>query len=110
MSDREPFNHDPPYDLAVIVDGAVFRREAPVLLVFRDADGDWQFLSGRATEVADAKVVAFGEIMQMDPTLRETVGTPHEHVANRAAWGDSWRVEPTAAYLDRTDLSLNKNS
>ncbi|MBN9062929.1 MAG: hypothetical protein J0H41_10860 [Rhizobiales bacterium] len=107
MSGRVSKSRHLPFSLAVIIDGAVFRREAPALLAFHDDDGCWQFLSGRPTSVDDAKIVGLGEILQLDPTLREILDTPRGHVAIRDAWGESWRIELSAAYLDKLDLSLN---
>jgi hypothetical protein len=41
----------------------------PILFVYHNADGDWQFHTGPEPEVADGVLVCLEEITKLDPTV-----------------------------------------
>ncbi|WP_235905665.1 hypothetical protein [Tautonia marina] len=81
---------DPP-DTAVFTLDRVLDGETPVLLVTHDADDEsWQFLDGEHVFEEDARVVALGEIVQLDPTLLDLADLPLGGFAWRSGPGDPW--------------------
>ena len=42
---------------------------SPIFLVARDEDGDWQFLCSRPHDGTDARVIALGEVVSIEPRL-----------------------------------------
>ena len=93
MVDPWPFA-DPP-ETEVIVLARILSGESPLRLVTHDADdGGWQFLDGDHVFVADAVVVALGEMLQLDPSLAALAGMPPGHRATRVDGSTPWRIAP----------------
>jgi len=90
MTHPWPFS-DPP-NLAVITLKQIIEDGQPVLHVTRDSDdGGWQFLCLDAVHEEDARVVALGEMLLLDPTLAELVDLPLGWHAWRQMSTEPWR-------------------
>ena len=67
-------------------------RTAPILLVSHDIDdGGWQFLDGGTANEDDASIVSLGEILELDPTIRDVADLPLGWIAERTGVGKPWK-------------------
>jgi hypothetical protein len=64
----------------------------PITSVFHEADGDWQFLTGRP-DPGTAQRRHLSEVLALDPALRELAGLPRGTWAHRDAPDQPWQVE-----------------
>ena len=87
-----------PENEAVLTTRQIVEEGAAILRVSRDdEDGAWQFHTGKDAPLeADARVVALGEIVEMDPALRDLAELPPGFVAVRDAEGRPWLRYPLA--------------
>jgi hypothetical protein len=69
-------------------------RGSPILYVFHDEDGGWQFLDGAEHTVADGALIGMGTALGLDATLREVADLPVGWVASRQEVGSRWLREP----------------
>jgi hypothetical protein len=76
--------------------GVVF-DEMPVLLVFHDLDGDWQFLSSHEEQASEIAFIHLSHLLQRDETLDLLADLPPGWKAWRRAAGDDWVREVTPA-------------
>jgi hypothetical protein len=70
------------------------RDGAPILTVFHDRDGDWQFLSNREQSGAEAVLVHVGHLVDEDPTLRDVADLPIGWKAWRVVHDGDWTRNP----------------
>lgn len=85
---RWPF--DEPVNTASIATRHVMDGSLPVLEVFHERDGEWQFLCGTTTEQADVKLVCLGCMLERDASLFELSDLPLGWSAHRTAPGKPW--------------------
>ncbi len=84
-----PFDQAP--NVAAVSDKGVFQDGKPVLLVIHySEDEDWAFLSGEPFAMERSMVVAMGEALRHDPTLRSIADLPLGWTAKRAHIGAEW--------------------
>jgi hypothetical protein len=83
-----------PRNLAVFVARSVVEIGRPILRVFHEADGDWQFLPGGRVQPNEAMVVALEEVVRIDPAVVEVADLPEGWVATRESPEASWRRDP----------------
>ena len=83
------------YTTSFVLDGK------PVTYVSHDADGDWQFFSDDEApdQMAVAKIVGLGQMIERDPTLVGLATMPRGFGATRSAVGEQWK----GFKLDDTD-------
>lgn len=63
----------------------------PILLVSHDAeDHGWQFIGGSGMAMADAMIVALGEVVERDSTVLEVADLQPGWQAVRATAGGPW--------------------
>ena len=63
----------------------------PILLVSHDADDhSWQFIGSSDASMADAKLVALEEIVDIDPTVLEVADLEPGWQAIRTTVGGAW--------------------
>jgi hypothetical protein len=87
--DDWPFD-SPPNVMCFTVRG-ILEDAKPILMVSRDEeDGAWQFLTGDAFEMADAKLVSLQSMVERDASLRALADMP-------AGWM-AWRESPASAW------------
>ncbi len=97
MNDRppaasdDPWPFDQPRHCATFTTRQVLDRSEPILLVSHDADDHgWQFIGSSEVTMADAKLVALGEIVKIDPTVLEVATLRPGYQAMRSAVGEVW--------------------
>jgi hypothetical protein len=89
-SDAWPF--DQPRNCVVFTLRSIVFDGEPVLYVCHDADDHgWQFLDGLPIEMANAALVALGEIVTLDPTVLELADMPPGWSATRASGSSPWQ-------------------
>lgn len=89
MPKEWPFE-DPP-NTAVLTVWAILDGSLPILRVRHDADdGGWQFLTGGPVSEKDAAIVALGEMVERDDSLRELADLPEGWIAERNAPSSAW--------------------
>ena len=72
----------------------------PIVEVYHDHDGDWQFLCGTTVDDDDLKLVCLGCMFERDETLAELAQLPIGWCAVRNFLGGEWLME---AYEERTE-------
>ncbi|MCC5786128.1 MAG: hypothetical protein JJU33_05455 [Phycisphaerales bacterium] len=90
MPDRWPFADD--RSLAVVTLKRILDGGRPVLYVFHDDEGGWQFLDGDDITEEDASIVGLEVIVEHDPTLVEVAALPHGFFAYRESVDAPWQV------------------
>jgi hypothetical protein len=79
---------------AVFTTKPVTQKGHPVLQVFHDQEGDWQFLCGSTNQMDDMQLVSLGSMVQRDPSLANLADLPEGWYASRDAVGKEWTREP----------------
>ena len=88
-ADHWPF--DQPRNCATFTTRQVLERSEPILLVSHDADDHgWQFIGSSEVLMADAKLVALEEIVQIDSTVLEVADLQPGWQAIRTTVGGAW--------------------
>lgn len=80
-------------DVAVFTSAQVLTG-SPILFVFHDEDGYWQFHSEPEPDLSEAKLVSLESIVKMDPTVNELFQLSPGQWAKRGARGDTWEWGP----------------
>lgn len=87
-----PWPFEDPPNVAVITVRQVFAGGA-ILLVARDVDdGTWQFLTGGPFDMSDAMVVAFDEVLALEPSIAILAGLEPGWQAWRPHPGAEWQL------------------
>lgn len=66
---------------------------APILYVYNNEDGDWQFHTSLTPHLADAKLVCLEEITKLDPSINEIYYLQYGWRAWRDSPEDEWHYE-----------------
>lgn len=93
-------------NIAVFTTTHVLRGGEPIVFVFHNADGDWQFHYGGSKSVSEIMIVALEEIVQYDPSVSELSDLPLSWRASRTAPNAPWKREPYQSD-DTDDDSIN---
>jgi hypothetical protein len=67
---------------------------APVVRVYHDLDGDWQFHALIEATIEDGRLVGVDHLISDDPTLSEVLEIEAGYFASRGFIGDKWTVQP----------------
>jgi len=78
----------------------ILDRGYPILEVYHDRDGDWQFLCGTTTDFDDLKLVCLGCMVEKDAGLLDLADLPLGWCAVRKSVNDPWLREPYEATED----------
>jgi hypothetical protein len=78
-----------PVDTAVFTTRPVLEGH-PILYVFHDIDGDWQFMCGTTTAEEDARLVCLGCMVSREPELAQLADLPLGWNAYRYEPGGPW--------------------
>ena len=90
-----PFDQRP--DCAVFVTREVMDREEPILLVTHDVDDHgWQFIGPTDGTVANARIIALSEAVELDPSVLQVADLPVGWRAWRESREDAWAREADA--------------
>lgn len=74
----------------------VLQGSLPIVEVYHDHDGDWQFLCGTSNEAAHVKLVCLGCLIERDQSLFGLADLPAGWSAVRTSPGQTWKREPFA--------------
>ena len=91
LLDRDPnFKFYERLNLATFVTKGVFEG-SPITYVVHDEDGDWQFLTDEDPTEENAMIVAFEEVVELDPTVNELFDLGYGQSAHRDSPQDAWQ-------------------
>src|SRR2546421_10221092 len=91
-NDDWPF--DQPRNCAVFTIRQILERTEPILHVTHDSeDHGWQFLGWGDPRIEDAKILAFEEVIAIDPSILQLADLPPGWHAWRRRIEDSWTRE-----------------
>lgn len=79
-------------NLGVYTTKQAFEGE-PILFVYHNADGDWQFHTSINPKMDDARLVCLEEIIKLDPTINEIYHLPYGWRAWRESINTDWEYE-----------------
>jgi hypothetical protein len=79
-------------NLGVFTTNDAFNGE-PILYVYHNEDGNWQFHTTLEPDLADSMIVSFEEITRLDPTISELFNLQWGWRAWRASKEDEWNYE-----------------
>lgn len=65
----------------------------PILYVYHNKDGDWQFHTSREPDLNDAKLICLEEITKLDPTINDIYHLQYGWYAWRDSIEDEWQYE-----------------
>lgn len=75
-------------NLAVITTRFVLEENSTIVYVTHDEDGYWQFFGEEeGIEEGDGRITSLGEIIEMDPTIKDILDIPEG--------GEAWRSKDT---------------
>jgi len=76
---------------AVFTTVYVIENNSPIIYVSHDMDGDWQFFGAeKGVEMDKARIVALGEIIERDPSVKEVLDMPKGTNAHRKSPESEW--------------------
>ena len=84
------FKYLEPDNLATYTTKYVIDLEKPILEVYHENDGDWQFLCGTTNDSNDLKVVCLREIVNLDKSVNELFNLGLGERAWRESHNDKW--------------------
>jgi hypothetical protein len=93
-----PFDVEP--NTAVFSSAQVVRRGAPVLVVYHDHDGEWQFVHGDVTDDDECLLVCLGCAFQRTPSIADLASMPAGWRAERDSIASPWALAPYASSDD----------
>jgi len=81
-------------NLAVITTKFVLENKSPIVSVFKDKEGDWQFFGNENNILEeDAKVVSLEEIIKIDSSVKNILAINNGSHAWRESINDEWKIE-----------------
>ncbi|TCI84800.1 DUF4262 domain-containing protein [Tenacibaculum sp. M341] len=79
----------------------------PILYVYHNEDGDWQFHTEYEPKIEDAKLICLEEIVKIDSTLNEIYYLNYGQTAYRNEIGGEWTIEDSKNEEENT---VNRNT
>lgn len=92
LPDSWPFTE--PANTACYTNARLLELDLPVMRVFHDHDGDWQFLSGDLEEGEKGKLVCLGCMYERDHGLAILASLPVGWMAERSSPDGAWESAP----------------
>ncbi|MGH3580210.1 MAG: hypothetical protein ACRDUB_01375 [Mycobacterium sp.] len=87
--DPDGWPFDMPPNTAVLTTRRVVEGH-PILEVFHDPDGEWQFLCGSTVTREDGRVACIACVVSRDPALAQLADIPIGWFASRASPEEPW--------------------
>lgn len=81
-------------DTACFTTRYVVENQSPVLHVYHDEEGDWQFLSGHEIQTSDAKLISLQEMISLSPDMEDLWNLPLGWMAKRSRPDKPWQRMP----------------
>lgn len=79
-------------ELAVYTTQDVVQEKSPILSVFHDLDGDWQFLGNELVTTENAMIVSLSQIIDIDASVNDILNMPSGYEAHRKSKKKSWKI------------------
>ncbi|WP_035643494.1 hypothetical protein [Flavobacterium sp. ASV13] len=81
-------------NIAVITTKFVLEKKSPIVSVFRDDDGDWQFF-GKEEDIQeeDARVISLDEILKIDDSINDILWINNGMHAWRENKNEKWNID-----------------
>ena len=76
----------------VITTKYIMDRISPVLSVYHDMEGDWQFMGPENVTEEEAMVISIEQMLKIDPSVKETLNIGLGYSAHRKSMNDKWKV------------------
>ncbi len=74
----------------------VLNGKSPILVVFHDTDGTWQFFGPeKNVETEDGRILFMKETIELDPTIIDALGISEGYEARRQKKGSPWVILKT---------------
>jgi len=86
-----------------ITEKVIVEKQKPVLYVFHDEDGDWQFLSAEDTKMVEVFTLPLREMFEYDVSLKEISDLPKGWRAKRSDSSKVWER------INIKDIKIYKN-
>lgn len=81
-------------NMAVFTTKNVMLKGLPIVRVYHGDDGYWQFFDAVSTNSNEnVMLVAMGEVLKTDESLKEILGMDYSHMAYRSDKKQSWTIE-----------------
>ena len=94
------FKFNEPRNLAIFTTRQWFEEQKPILRVFHEKEGGWQFLTEDPIMEEDCKVVSLKEMVKRDKTLNEIFDLDYGEEAERAFSGGKWNRQKMESYTE----------
>lgn len=80
-------------DVAVITTKFIIEDGSPIVSVFKDTEGDWQFF-GKEENITeeDARVVSLREILELDSSIKDVLFMSNGMQAWRENYNEEWKI------------------
>lgn len=78
-------------NVAIFTTKYVIELQKPILNVYHDQDGEWQFLCGTTNDSKDLKIVALRQIVKIDNSVNELFNLGLGEYAWRESLNDKWK-------------------
>lgn len=72
-----------------------FLNGKPILHVYHDENGDWQFHTEHEPNLSESKLMCLEEVINIDPTLNEVYFLNYGESASRDNIGGDWKIKPS---------------
>ena len=72
----------------------VLDKDLPILVVLHHRDGGWEFVCGTTDKRRDAREIMLGEVVELEPRVREIADLPTGWRAFRDSPEAPWIQEP----------------
>jgi len=95
LADEWPFSV--PSNTVAFTTVRVAKEGCPILIVYHDHEGDWQFHTEFIAPDDQPSIFCLGCIFDLDPTVAAVAGLPVGWMATRDAVGAMWQLEPFEA-------------
>ena len=93
-----PFHN--PVNTAAFTTVGVLDGSLPILEIYHDHDGDWQFLCGTTTATEDGRLICMGCVYERFPEMGAFADLPPGWMAFRESERDPWQ---RSAYVPSED-------
>lgn len=78
---------------AVITTKAIVSKRKNILIIYRDHEGDFQFLDGDDVNESDAMVVSLAQVLELDSSIKDVVEKlEFNKTAHRKSVSGSWEI------------------
>ena len=77
-------------NMVVFTTTYVVKMKSPIVYITHDEDGSWQFLSSEGADMKEVMLVRLGEIIEIDPSIRDVLYVSPNTEAHRSNIESEW--------------------